>query len=136
MGCHMKINPVGFAFEHFDTMGAWRETETVGDQEVTVDSSGDIFGAVDPEVNGYIEGLNGEQGLATRLASSDAVSTCLVRQWYRYMMGRGENLEDESAIEAIHTEFKASGKDLKELLVQLAISKVFRAAPALPKETP
>ena len=36
--CHNEmINPLGFAFEHFDGMGQWRETENGG---LTIDSSG------------------------------------------------------------------------------------------------
>ena len=36
--CHNDmINPLGFAFEHFDGMGQWRDTENGG---LTIDSSG------------------------------------------------------------------------------------------------
>ncbi|MCC7538273.1 MAG: DUF1592 domain-containing protein, partial [Deltaproteobacteria bacterium] len=36
-GCHDLIDPVGFAFEHYDGIGRWRDTEGEG---LTVDSSG------------------------------------------------------------------------------------------------
>jgi hypothetical protein len=39
--CHNNmINPLGFAFENFDGMGQYRETETTAGQVLTIDSSG------------------------------------------------------------------------------------------------
>src|SRR5205823_2930439 len=38
--CHHEINPVGFAFEHYDELGVWRDTE----HGLPIDSSGEIFG--------------------------------------------------------------------------------------------
>ena len=36
-GCHSLIDPVGFAFEHFDGMGQYRDNENGG---LPIDSSG------------------------------------------------------------------------------------------------
>ena len=39
--CHNRIiNPLGFAFEHFDGMGQYRDTETWGTEVLPIDSSG------------------------------------------------------------------------------------------------
>jgi hypothetical protein len=36
-GCHQRLDPVGFGFEHYDPIGAWRDTEGDG---VPIDASG------------------------------------------------------------------------------------------------
>ena len=36
--CHDTLNPVGFAFEHYDSMGGWRDT----DNGSPVDASGHV----------------------------------------------------------------------------------------------
>ena len=38
-GCHDKIDPIGFSFEHFDAIGAWRDNWESG---IPIDATGDI----------------------------------------------------------------------------------------------
>src|SRR6266436_6481667 len=42
-GCHVRINPVGFLFENYDTLGAYR---TVDDNGRPVKAAGTVVGAV------------------------------------------------------------------------------------------
>lgn len=38
--CHKKIDPLGFAFEHFDPTGRWMEFEKRGKEKVAIDTAG------------------------------------------------------------------------------------------------
>ena len=40
--CHKKMDVIGFGLENFDTVGRWRDTEKVGDQEVPIQPGGTL----------------------------------------------------------------------------------------------
>ncbi|RYE86511.1 MAG: DUF1592 domain-containing protein, partial [Myxococcales bacterium] len=52
-GCHDLMDPIGFGFENYDAVGAWRTTE----KKQPIDSSGSLSGAgsVDGDYNGAVE---------------------------------------------------------------------------------
>lgn len=80
-GCHGIIDGIGFGFEEFDGIGAFRATEN----GLPVDSGGTILGT--GEIDGTYQGV-GE--LATRLSGSQRLVDCYLRQAYRYAMGQVE----------------------------------------------
>jgi hypothetical protein len=81
-GCHQEIDGIGFGFEEFDGVGAFRSEEN-GQR---VDASGEIVGT------GEIDGpFDGAAELANRLAGSRALAECYARQAYRFAMGQVED---------------------------------------------
>lgn len=66
-GCHALMDPIGFAFEHLDATGKYRETEN----GFTIDTGGRIAG-LDEEIT-----VNGPVELATALASRPEPATCM-----------------------------------------------------------
>jgi len=78
--CHIQMDPIGFAFEHYDAAGRWRDID--GNQPV--DATGMLAGT---DVDGPLDGV---PSLAARLAESDQVATCTATQWFRYAFGRAE----------------------------------------------
>lgn len=64
--CHQEFDPIGFAFEHFDETGRYREHEW----DIPIDASGSLRGpdAVTP--------LEGVDDLANALATDTRVSDC------------------------------------------------------------
>ncbi len=110
-GCHSLIDPIGFTFENFDALGAYRTT----DNGQPVDASGSVFGS---DVVGAAE-------LSAVLAASDEVSTCAVTQWLRFTLGH--ELDDVEACvrDELAARFIASGGDVRLLLVDLASSELF-----------
>jgi hypothetical protein len=117
-GCHALMDPLGLPLESFDAIGAYRET----DGGLALDLSGDLDGIA---FNGPIE-------LGERLSQHDEVASCLVRNLYRYATGVLEAKEQEPAIGQLVTQFKADGKDMRKLMVELVASEGFRlVAPAL-----
>jgi len=121
-GCHGLMNPLGFAFEHFDDLGKWRDT----DHGLTIDTSGAL---VSTDVDGSFK----NQGdLMTKLASSEQARDCVVTQWFRYAYGRDETPEDKCSTTQLKSLFSQSGGDVKKLLVGLAGTPAFTYRRAIP----
>jgi hypothetical protein len=78
--CHLMMDPIGFAFEHYDAAGRWRDI----DGGKPVDATGDL---TNTDVDGALDGV---PSLAARLAASDDVASCTATQWFRYAFGRAE----------------------------------------------
>lgn len=79
--CHDRIDGVGFGFEQFDGVGAFRATEN----GLPVDTSGNVIGT--GEMDGAYVGVS---ALSTKIAGSRALADCYVKQAYRYAMGQIE----------------------------------------------
>jgi hypothetical protein len=113
--CHQLMDPLGFGFENYDAIARYRVTE--GGEPI--DASGELVGSdVDGEFVGAVE-------LAHRLADSENVKRCYVKQWFRYAYGRGETEEDACSLEALETSFNEKGTDVKELLISLTQTEAF-----------
>ena len=115
-GCHSLINPLGFAFEHFDAIGRWRADE----DGRAIDASGELNGTdVDGPFSGAVE-------LGERIAGSETAATCMALQWFRFGLGREETDYDSCSLAEIESNFAASGGDLRELMVAIVKSDAFR----------
>lgn len=114
--CHKLMDPIGFGFEHYDGIGRYLATE--GGKPI--DATGEIVGT---DVEGTFDGVT---ELRSKLARSQQVSDCVVRQWFRYGYGRAETDADRCTLDRLGRSFTASGRSFKELLVQLAVSDAFR----------
>jgi hypothetical protein len=80
-GCHAAIDGVGFGFEQFDGIGAFRTSEN----GLPVDSSGNLLGT---DVDGPFVGGS---GLAAKLVTSRQALDCFVKHFYRFAIGQEEN---------------------------------------------
>lgn len=125
-GCHDRIDPIGFAFEDFDAVGAHRERD---ENDLAVDASGrvrSVDGALDVPVSGGAS-------VSDALATSPVVRSCFARQVFGYAEGRvldrtASDAEiDDCAIDQIAARFAESDGDIRELLVAIATSEAFRA---------
>ncbi len=111
--CHQLMDPVGLAFENYDGMGAWRETEGPYD--------------IDPSGNLPIGGDFGDAlQMVELIAKSDEFSHCVAEKVMLYGLGRGVEGYDEDTIGEAADAFAASGYQLQTLLVGLATSDNFR----------
>lgn len=125
IGCHEDINGVGFAFENFDSMGGWRDT----DHGERIDASGSLTIPGEGRVT-----FDGPVELGTALAASRAVHDCYALQWTRYALGRDLGPEDDVALDRIQSRFWRSGGDVRELLVAIVGSDLFRTRTDTPEE--
>jgi hypothetical protein len=128
--CHTLIDPIGFGFEKFDAVGQRREklkivftperkdkgtTETV---HLDLDTSGSIAGVAN-------SAFRSPRELGTILAGNTQCQECVVKQLFRYYMGRMEKAGDAATIRRTFDDFKKSGFHFQELMVSLLRWSIF-----------
>jgi hypothetical protein len=114
-GCHMHINPFGFAFEVYDWAGAYRATEN----GAPIDTSFPLeFGSIEGDFANAAE-------LLAAMAASEEAQSCYATHAFRYAMGRMDTPADECALDEIQAAFVASGGDVRELMVAITTSDAF-----------
>ena len=110
-GCHSQLDPMGFAFENYDAVGLYRETEN----GVMIDASGAVPDMPDGEVSGPLE-------LVQKLAQNQEVQDCFASKWLDFGYGQtlsADQADDVCTREALAAKFRAAGTNVKELLVEL-----------------
>jgi hypothetical protein len=116
VGCHKLLDPIGFGFENFDTLGRYRSE----DGGKPVDASGSLSGTrdVDGPFNGIAE-------LAQKLASSADVKECVARQWFRFAIERFEQPLDGCSMKRVLETFDAAGQSLSSLPLAIVQTDAF-----------
>jgi Protein of unknown function (DUF1592)/Protein of unknown function (DUF1588)/Protein of unknown function (DUF1595)/Protein of unknown function (DUF1585) len=122
-GCHTQIDPMGFPFEHYDGIGAYRDTDS--NQPVNSQTTFTLEGATVTVANAM--------ELEATLAKSSTVHSCLTKQWLRYAFRRLETDEDTASLQAAAAQFKATD-NLRDVIVSLAKSRTFRFRKPAPGE--
>lgn len=113
--CHRQINPPGFAFEHYDAIGAWRAQ----DNGQPVNASGTLHLGDGEEIT-FTDGID----FVHQLATSDRVRNCYVLHWTRYALG--DRLAAAPAgLDGLQAGFR-NDDSIKTLLVSIAGSTLFR----------
>jgi hypothetical protein len=113
--CHSIIDPLGFAFEHYDAIGGWRAM----DGGKAVDSSGFL------DLGGQKKPFNDAMELSALLAQAPEVRECMARQWLRFALRRHETPGDTASVLSALGAFGKSGYDLRELMVALTQTRAF-----------
>lgn len=114
--CHQLMDPLGFPFENYDSIGAYRTT----DAGEAIDVSGEMVASLDMDGE-----FNGVGELAVKLAGSGQVRDCVATQWYKYSMGRGAETGDVCSLSPLQQAFEVSGGDLVEMMVALTQTEAF-----------
>ncbi|MFT3712406.1 MAG: DUF1592 domain-containing protein [Archangium sp.] len=120
-GCHRVFDPLGLAFEHYDAVGAWRDTDL--DDQSTIDSTVTLA-LGDPELDGPVKSA---AELIKRLSKSKAARSCYVTQWYRFSLGRLETAADQPELSALQRRFLENDGAIPDLLVAITTSDAFRS---------
>ncbi len=129
--CHKLVDPIGFGFERFDTVGSLRETEPVR-VEPTPQQERQGMKAETHELpidsQGYIAGIEDSSFSSPReagriLAESEICQKCIVKQLFRYIFGRHETRQDAAMIDRAYNRFKQSGFLYRELVLALVVSE-------------
>ncbi|MBM3726109.1 MAG: DUF1592 domain-containing protein [Acidobacteria bacterium] len=121
--CHNLIDPIGLGFEKFDAAGAPREKEKLTiptfdrkkeSQTVELDllTAGSIAGI--PNSN-----FETPADLGRILAETRQCQMCVVKQYFRYAMGRMETAADRPVLDAVFEDFRKSGFYFQELMISL-----------------
>jgi hypothetical protein len=125
--CHVRMDPLGLAFERYDHFGRYRELELGR----PLDTSGHLQGTGDPQLDGPVQDA---VDMIQRLAASQRVEQVFVRHVFRYFVGRNETLEDGSALVQAHRAYADSGGSMKALLASILTSPAFLERTAVSKE--
>jgi hypothetical protein len=120
--CHSTIDPIGLGFEAYDEIGRLRTTLPATQGGGTVDQRGEMrvgMASLDGPFNGPVE-------LATKLAASRELESCLGRQWFRFAMSRLDTQADACSLATLTSAMSGSGQSLRELVLALTGAEEFR----------
>ncbi len=113
-GCHKIMDPIGYAFEHFDGAGQYRATEDGAE----LDTSGTLDGKPFKDVAGLDQAIH----------DHPALPACLVSRVYSYGIGGPLSPgSDKAILEHFKNRFIAAGYKLPDLLRAVASSNAFTA---------
>ena len=117
--CHNNmINPLGFAFEHFDGMGQWRDTENGG---LAIDSSGKYTFS-----DGATKTWTDAASLMQVLASTSQTHTCYAKKLASFALQRDVVASDMPLLTSLTSSSLTQGGSVKQLVISLVESDAFR----------
>jgi len=113
--CHSRMDPIGFALENFDGVGAWRDK----DNGTTIDSSGKL-----PDGTTF----NGAAGLKNLLLTQhrDEFVSTFTEKLMIYALGRGLESYDRPAVRAIMREADKNNTTIPALISAIIESPQFQ----------
>jgi hypothetical protein len=119
--CHNQmINPLGFAFEHFDGMGKYRDTEKNGTDDLPIDSTGSFA---------FIEGeksFKDAADLMQLMASGQQAHLCYGKKMSSFALQRDVVAADMPLLTSLAAASMASGGSVKQLMLGLVKNDAFR----------
>ncbi len=135
VSCHRLIDPIGFGLEQFDAVGGFRQTHHVKipptrdeqkrkiktkttEYDLEIDTTAEVVGVAD-------SAFSNPRELGAILAENVECQRCIVKQLFRYAMGRTETLADRETIDRAYDRFRESGFRFKELIISIATSGSF-----------
>lgn len=119
--CHNNmINPLGFAFENFDGMGRYRETEMNGSEVLPIDASGS-FDFVDGR-KPYADAAE----LMRTLATDRQSHLCYSKKLASFALQRDIVVSDMPLLTELSTVSASSSGSVKQVLVNLVKQDAFR----------
>ena len=107
--CHTTMDALGFAFEHFDGAGKFRDL----DGGKAIDASGSA------SLDGKDARFTDAAELAVVLAGSGQAQHCFTRQWLRYALDRFEQDADAAAAKYLEDDYTGAGLDTRKLIVDI-----------------
>jgi hypothetical protein len=110
--CHATFDPIGYAFERFDWIGALRER----DNGKPIDTSGQVDGLSFADA----------RGLAAHLRNMPAVQHCLMENLFRVAFGHAPTDAVAPLVTDYQDTFARVNHRWPDLLAELAASDTFR----------
>ncbi|HRI64716.1 MAG TPA: DUF1592 domain-containing protein [Polyangium sp.] len=114
-GCHDRMDPIGFAFESYDAIGAYREVDETG---LAIDTKSSVDG----------HDLTGAADMAALVASLPNVGACIARRFYEHAGAHLAGSSDEAAVETLVDDFMGNDYSFKQLVLALVTNEGYRLA--------
>lgn len=111
--CHALMDPIGFAFENYDAMGAYRTL----DNGQPIDSTGEIAG---------VGAFEDAAELAALIAADPRLPGCMVDNVFTQVLGFVPDEGLRPGLDGVTEAFSAEGYRMKRMLVELTTSPIFR----------
>jgi hypothetical protein len=116
--CHALMDPLGYAFESFDWIGALRDK----DNGKPVDTTGQLEGTRFANAREFV----------TALRKLPQTQDCLLRNLFRYTHGHKETAADAAELAFWSTSFEANGHQLMPFLAEMTAGEGFRSVSQAP----
>jgi hypothetical protein len=115
-GCHdVYINPIGFAFEHYDAIGQWRD----------IDNGSPVDSQATYRMDGQTYTYGNAVDLATQLAETQRLHACYASTWLEFMLGRRPVPAEATALQSIQ-QLSFGGQSAKDILARITTLDAFR----------
>jgi mono/diheme cytochrome c family protein len=112
--CHQRMDPLGFGFENFDAIGAWRDQ----DGKFPIDPSGVL-----PDGKSF----KGPKELKAILkGKEEEFRRCLTEKLLTYALGRGLEFYDKASVEEISRKVAQANNKFSALIVEIVKSDPFQ----------
>ena len=112
--CHRGMDPLGFALEHYDAIGAWRQTA----DGAPIDASGKL-----PDGTAF---TGASELQAVLMKQSDKFVNCLAEKLLTYGVGRGLTGADRLTVNRIERTVSMSGNRFSSLIYAIVDSPAFQ----------
>jgi hypothetical protein len=115
-GCHKIMDPIGLAFEDFDTASEYRTREN----GAPIDVSGDLSG----------KSFDGVKQLAQILHDDPATTACLLNRVYSYGTERKPTALEQAWLTQLQSQLSREGVRWHDLMRRITLNPYFYALPA------
>jgi hypothetical protein len=115
--CHRRIDPLGFALENFDAVGAWRDLYDVKKKETVITAAGQL-----PTGESFATLADLKPLLLER---EDQFARGLVEKMLTYALGRELEITDRPSVDKIVSELAKRGNGLRDLVRLVVLSEAF-----------
>jgi hypothetical protein len=112
--CHQRIDPLGMAFERFDPVGRWRDT----DRGQPIEARGTLIDGATFDGIGELKTL--------LMSRRDEFVRCFVEQMLAYSLGRKLRFYDEPTVKKIVQAVAEDNYKFSRVVVEVALSYPFR----------
>jgi hypothetical protein len=112
--CHARMDPLGFALEHFDAIGRWRET----DGKFPIETAGTMPDGRSFKTHADLRAL--------LKSEARAFAECLTEKMLTYALGRGLGYEDRKAVKAIADKMAQEDYRFSSLVLGIVQSTPFQ----------
>jgi Protein of unknown function (DUF1592)/Protein of unknown function (DUF1588)/Protein of unknown function (DUF1587)/Protein of unknown function (DUF1585)/Protein of unknown function (DUF1595) len=119
--CHDKMDALGFAFENFDAVGAWRTK----DGRFAIDPSGTM-----PDGREFKDPAELQKLLRSE---PDKFRRCLAEKLLTYALGRGVEATDRCAVDSICKTAAGTGDTFSAMVVAVVTSEPFQMRAPTPR---